>query len=67
MARELSVMVIPAFRYISLLVRISPEASGQSGLVRFPFFFYSETIQVTSSLGTLVPQHLENDTSGATS
>lgn len=39
MARELSVMVIPAFRYISLLVRISPEASGQSGLVRFPFFF----------------------------
>ena len=38
MARELSVMVIPAFRYISLLVRISPEASGQSGLVRFPFF-----------------------------
>lgn len=37
MARELSVMVIPAFRYITLLVRISPEASGKSGLVIFPF------------------------------
>jgi hypothetical protein len=33
MARELSAMVIPAFRYISLLVRISPEASGRSGLI----------------------------------
>lgn len=63
MARELSVMVIPAFRYISLLVRISPEASGQSGLVRFPFFFTRKLYKLPQAL---VPQHLENDTSGAT-
>ncbi len=57
MARELSVMVIPAFRYVSLLVRISPEASGQPGLVSFPFF-YLETIQVTSSLSISEPYYL---------